>query len=921
MKRISIPRGHSPLPMGTLSQLPPSSSPRPFSSPLPLRVLPAESGRVGGVPSSPIRVSDSEQEDFPAFPPLPNKRKREESRPEPDTSDSDSDLVVKKKAKGKNARRTPKDSGNDGHQAITRQFRVPEIRDVQKVFFCWTVPQTDIEKDFAYRVDLTNDTREWLDPKNKPLSMAAIIKSEDQDSWGKGSAGSIKKPTKVLALDGVPFQVANNDCQGICICDQLDKDLLRSHERYAPDDNEMRELFEAERAVNVRETSSMAIRAAAFYSKIHSKPCPHLDNGVLCIGLPMNLDGKGGFIGCQNYSPGQPRSHRFITINRDVKEDLIRELLSNNGRFISDVNVDSESAICARALHSRSGGKSDRLCRMLLFLMSPNLPLKKSTAYTHIDQNHQVIKGKIIRRPCGAKIQIFSPIDHEDRRAMVYLTGSHNHPKFPAAKVSRDGKDAYRQAVDAAGVSGAYRSQMRLRTSKIFNGRIPAELDPALANPRIKRGLIAKIKRIGRRCYLSPEVDAVASPWETIYLAANLIHRVKVSLHDNTYARIHGEWKEWEVVIWDDRQNETYEVFKKMWPGLFETIARITDSEVKFKFIDGEGLKAILVDGNKPQANALGDYLVSRNRPHFSGIHEKDPKLILPNILRTCITHANRHSKRWTSSFNGAKILNKKSSEYLTPGDTHLNESAHPYTNRHTGTNLALLEAIDRAYDMDLQVEAKHRAMRVVCSLITATPSPSAIAIMLPAEQHIIARHLSVPKLEPSSRILRIPFRSRSAANTKELRERRKALKEASGIKKTKRSGEKAKETLPDADEFAGLSDAENIQSSPVHSALHLCNDASLMQANLDVELESALEPLFPAQYETPYLELAGDLTTYFPLIGFDHVSGRSFVPNRRGGKGGSCDTGQWKWKWLSRSGNPVEVTSTSTTLVIPPQG
>lgn len=89
-------------------------------------------------------------------------------------------------------------------------------------------------------------------------------------------------------------------------------------------------------------------------------------------------------------------------------------------------------------------------------------------------------------------------------------------------------------------------------------------------------------------------------------------------------------------------QHETYEVFLKMWPRLWETIAHITKTEVKFKFIDGEGLKAILVDGNKPQANALGAYLVNRNRPHLSGIHERSPKLILPNILRTCVFHLYR---------------------------------------------------------------------------------------------------------------------------------------------------------------------------------------------------------------------------------------------------------------------------------------
>ena len=33
---------------------------------------------------------------------------------------------------------------------------------------------------------------------------------------------------------------------------------------------------------------------------------------------------------------------------------------------------------------------------------------------------------------------------------------------------------------------------------------------------------------------------------------------------------------------------------------------------------------------------------------------------------------------------------------YLTPADMNLNESAHPYTNKHTGTNLKILEAIQK---------------------------------------------------------------------------------------------------------------------------------------------------------------------------------------------------------------------------------
>ena len=30
------------------------------------------------------------------------------------------------------------------------------------------------------------------------------------------------------------------------------------------------------------------------------------------------------------------------------------------------------------------------------------------------------------------------------------------------------------------------------------------------------------------------------------------MHTVRASLHDNTYKRTFGKWKEWEVVVWDD---------------------------------------------------------------------------------------------------------------------------------------------------------------------------------------------------------------------------------------------------------------------------------------------------------------------------------------------------------------------------------
>lgn len=36
---------------------------------------------------------------------------------------------------------------------------------------------------------------------------------------------------------------------------------------------------------------------------------------------------------------------------------------------------------------------------------------------------------------------------------------------------------------------------------------------------------------------------------------AERVHLANATLHDNTYKRVFGDWKEWEVVIWDKRLN------------------------------------------------------------------------------------------------------------------------------------------------------------------------------------------------------------------------------------------------------------------------------------------------------------------------------------------------------------------------------
>lgn len=80
-----------------------------------------------------------------------------------------------------------------------------------------------------------------------------------------------------------------------------------------------------------------------------------------------------------------------------------------------------------------------------------------------------------------------------------------------------------------------------------------------------------------------------------------------------------------------------------MWSALWDTIEDVTGKPVKFKFLHGEGIKAICVDGNKPQIQGCGDDLIRRNDPSISGVYDRDPQMIVTRIVRTCFVHLDRY--------------------------------------------------------------------------------------------------------------------------------------------------------------------------------------------------------------------------------------------------------------------------------------
>jgi hypothetical protein len=136
-------------------------------------------------------------------------------------------------------------------------------------------------------------------------------------------------------------------------------------------------------------------------------------------------------------------------------------------------------------------------------------------------------------------------------------------------------------------------------TRRIVGGSNASALDPALANPWQRRKIIYELKAeamphgnglegenvslpvcscianmlftLGVLARLKSDVKTLLPHQRYIHeissrdhidivitmlpKLAHLIHNAKATLHDNTYKRTHGTWKEWEVVVWDDRLN------------------------------------------------------------------------------------------------------------------------------------------------------------------------------------------------------------------------------------------------------------------------------------------------------------------------------------------------------------------------------
>ncbi|KAJ7580425.1 hypothetical protein C8J56DRAFT_896427 [Mycena floridula] len=467
----------------------------------------------------------------------------------------------------------------------------------------WTSCRED--ESFGFLLDMRGDTREWpLGSDGKKLSMVAKIKQEDTDSWGKDL-------------------VVRDSCLGSYICEQFDMELLDSVKRYEPDREQRKRFFEAERAQNELDVTSPAVHAALFYQEMLSTACSLAGcTGVAALRLMKQIP--------DIYLNLIEELQRFKSIPSNINEVLIKELFQNSGTYsqatenkkclpAANIWVKIPTANVGRidfrhAVHSR---------RRYFFPLATKL---KHYHWSFHGRENDPRAAVSISPQISAKIAIHSLLNHDDYGAIVIVTCAHNHPMFPARKLSSGSKGAkaYKDAAARIGAVGLTVTKLFLYSQALANQNIDvSDLDPALINPHLRQNLLKDVK-IEQNGGLETDIEGIhvliekeaGLPLDERYIhqflneldedgshteliitmvprLAEQFHCVMTRLHDNTCKRIADKkWKEWEVVAWSNRLNmceilarvfmsrETRKTFYLAFSGLCKTVKTLSGREV-----------------------------------------------------------------------------------------------------------------------------------------------------------------------------------------------------------------------------------------------------------------------------------------------------------------------------------------------------
>lgn len=88
------------------------------------------------------------------------------------------------------------------------------------------------------------------------------------------------------------------------------------------------------------------------------------------------------------------------------------------------------------------------------FILEVNDELNVSIAHTHF-RNGAPFSANMVEYKCEAKRIIYTSIDITKPITIVMFEGRHNHPPWPAEKVTHEAKEDLQKCLDAFGIYGA----------------------------------------------------------------------------------------------------------------------------------------------------------------------------------------------------------------------------------------------------------------------------------------------------------------------------------------------------------------------------------------------------------------------------------------------------------------------------------
>ncbi|TDL25080.1 hypothetical protein BD410DRAFT_801771 [Rickenella mellea] len=490
---------------------------------------------------------------------------------------------------------------------------------------------------------------------------------KDQESW-KGTTGHAPGNSKVFCLGDDPGECASVGvqcwqaklrCNGLCVCEFFDENILKDCERYEPNVEEMQERWQLELDANPIVSLVLTKERIRFYQRAIAAKC----RLPTCTGQPVvralseskapSQDGKYHFVSCSEFG-GDTYDHIYIPIPSNVDERQFLHLIHTSlmGRYKSEV-LSNENLI---------------------------------------------------------------------RKAVVILSNAHNHPIHPKSKPTFDEKEHFKEAVDVGGrlapsTSAVYDGKSMAESSPAyFNKRLVRDAIRDVKLVEYPNGMDWEgvVCEHAKELKLPPDeryIQAVVTKGDFRIVVvmlprlAVLVHDASYLVIDFTFKRVRGTMNEWEIVIFSDI------------PSLVcSAIAALVKLFVKYELPkdvpagDIARLKSIL--RLNTQAEIDDWHTFCRNSPFTSVQTNKVIIARLVYLSGQVNFEKNCDLDLWeTSPDPDPDALVFSLSWDLTPGHSNLVETAHAARNAETSIQVPILTAI-----LELSKETRCRAGALTAS-------------------------------------------------------------------------------------------------------------------------------------------------------------------------------------------------------------